>query len=317
MRENRSSAGFVHPALIYESEYDFLDAMLPFVQGGLAQGEPVLVAVSRLNLEALRGALGDRAADVELHPAEEWYENPARTRTKFLGWAESKSNGRRARMVGEPPWPIGSAAAVREWARHEAVTNEAFARFPVTFVCPYDARSLPDSILEHAECTHPQILHADGLATSESFTRPPDYCRSLDAAVSERYEPPLAERGFSARELAAVRRLVASEALRAGLDPKRTADLVLAANELAANAVSHGDEPATIRIWLEPRELVCEVSDGGAGISDPLAGQLQPDPSSPRGLGLWLARMTSDALEIHSGAAGSSVEVHALIDRLR
>ena len=44
------------------------------------------------------------------------------------------------------------------------------------------------------------------------------------------------------------------------------------------------------------------MSDSGAGIEDPLAGQLIPPLEGIGGRGIWLARMLSDAVEIRSGA---------------
>jgi anti-sigma regulatory factor (Ser/Thr protein kinase) len=56
--------------------------------------------------------------------------------------------------------------------------------------------------------------------------------------------------------------------------------------------------------------MVCEVSDTGAGLRDPLAGHLPAGRSTARGRGLWLARQLCDLLEVHSDPAGTTVRLH-------
>ena len=50
--------GFVHQALIYDSDQEFMEVVLPFVGEGLSSGEPTLVAVQGRHVQNLRAALG-------------------------------------------------------------------------------------------------------------------------------------------------------------------------------------------------------------------------------------------------------------------
>jgi hypothetical protein len=61
--------------------------------------------------------------------------------------------------------------------------------------------------------------------------------------------------------------------------------------------------------------MMCEVSDTGAGLLDPLAGHLPPDPFAARGRGLWLARQFSDLVELHSDPAGTTVRLYLIPPR--
>ena len=83
-------AGFVHSALIYRSDDAFLEVALPFVERGIAGGEPVLVAVQGTNLEQLRAELGGEPEGVTLLSVDEWYETSARTRDKVARWIEER-----------------------------------------------------------------------------------------------------------------------------------------------------------------------------------------------------------------------------------
>jgi anti-sigma regulatory factor (Ser/Thr protein kinase) len=308
-----SPEGFVHQALIYGSEQELVDTALRYVKDGVGAGEPVLIRVRAANAKALREALGSDSQAVDLLPAEGWYETPIRTRRRLLAWAGEQSKGHRVRLLVEPLWPLDSAAGIREWARHEAILNVAFAGSPATFVCPYDAGSLPASIIEHATSTHPEIRGAGGVAGSERFVDPRAYCRRLDRDVSPHSGSPTAELRFGLRELEWVRGLVRRTARRAGLTEMAVYDLVAAVNEIATNALVHGKEPASMRVWDRAGELVFEVSDSGAGFSDPLAGQFKPDLSREGGLGMWIARSLVDAIEVRPGRSGTVVGIHASV----
>jgi anti-sigma regulatory factor (Ser/Thr protein kinase) len=302
--------GLVHSALIYGSDDEFTEVALPFVEGGVAAGEPTLVAVQDRNIKILRAALGGEPDGVTLLPAEEWYESSARSRDKFGRWARERAGAGRVRMMGESPRSVGNEAQIRDWARYESVINVAFAGLPVSFLCPYDARVLTPEILEHAHSTHPEIIGSDGPVASETYEDPLEFCGRLDSRVERPLGEPATVLDFNLADLHAVRQVVTSMVVASGLPGSRADELALAVNEIASNALVHGSPPATLRIWQEDGELICEVSDGGEGIKDVLAGQLTPPPDGIGGRGLWLARMLSDAVEIRNGK-GCTVSIHA------
>lgn len=301
---------FIHSALIYGSDDAFMDVGLPFVEQGIEAGEPTLVAVQASNIDNLRAALGGEPEGVTLLSVEEWYETSARTRDKFARWARERVGSGRVRLMGEPPWAVGNDAAVRDWARHESVINVAFEGMPASFICPYDARELPPTIVEHAHRTHPEIVGSNGSSASDAYEDPHEFCRRLDTRVERPEGEPSTVLSFNLADLRLVRRTVASAAVASGLSGSRADELALAVNEIASNAVVHGRPPATLRIWQGDGELICEVSDAGDGIKDVLAGQLTPPSEGIGGRGIWLTRMLCDAVEIRNGV-GCTVSMHA------
>jgi anti-sigma regulatory factor (Ser/Thr protein kinase) len=302
--------GFVHQALIYGSDQEFMDTAVPFVEDAALSREPVLVAVRERNLENLRGALGGSPPGVTLLSVEQWYETSARTREKFGRWVAEHASGGRVRVIGEPPWAVGHEAQVRDWARYESVLNIAFAEHPVTFICPYDGRALPPEIIRHAQSTHPELVDSGGVTRSDRYEDPHEFCRRLDSSVSHPAGEPEKELTFGLTDLPALRRTISSLAAEAGLPRARADELVLAVHEIATNAVVHGRSPATLRVWRANQELVFEVSDCGEGIKDVFAGQLTPAAAGLGGRGLWLTRLLSDAVEISNGT-GCTVAIHA------
>ncbi|SCG33998.1 Anti-sigma regulatory factor (Ser/Thr protein kinase) [Micromonospora halophytica] len=107
-----------------------------------------------------------------------------------------------------------------------------------------------------------------------------------------------------------LRHSVTSCAHAAGLDGQRLDDFVLAVNELITNAVRHGGGQGWLRLWWRSGELVCEVADHGRGISaQRLGDRSRPAADTAGGWGLWLARELSDAMEVETSAAGTTVRI--------
>jgi anti-sigma regulatory factor (Ser/Thr protein kinase) len=106
------------------------------------------------------------------------------------------------------------------------------------------------------------------------------------------------------------RELVRSAAGEAALPPDRVAEAVLAAHEVAMNALTHGLGHGAVRVWTASGELVCEVEDHGPGLSDPLVGSERPDTRRSHGRGLWIARQLCDRVEIESSPGSTLVRLH-------
>src|SRR6266545_5103781 len=62
----RVNGAFVHEALLYGGAEEYLAGTLPFLRGGLAAGEPLLVAVPGPNLELIRNSLRSEEHTSEL-----------------------------------------------------------------------------------------------------------------------------------------------------------------------------------------------------------------------------------------------------------
>lgn len=126
--------------------------------------------------------------------------------------------------------------------------------------------------------------------------------------------PPPGDAGslrFGVAELSEVRRTVVAAAREAGCDGLAVADLVTAANELAANSIMHGGGSGTLRVWREGSTLLVEVEDRGR-IEEQWAGRVPPGLKQEGGRGLWIANQLCDRVEICSGEGGTRVRLHFL-----
>ena len=118
-----------------------------------------------------------------------------------------------------------------------------------------------------------------------------------------------AELSFTIDNLSAVRKFIGVHARKAGLGGVRTAELVLAVNELATNSIRYAGGYGHVRTWAEDDMVVCEVGDNGS-ISLPLTGRVQATPGQPGGRGLWIVNQVCDLVQIRSLPTGTSVRVH-------
>jgi anti-sigma regulatory factor (Ser/Thr protein kinase) len=109
--------------------------------------------------------------------------------------------------------------------------------------------------------------------------------------------------------LGEVRRTVRALANEADLPRARVEELVLAVTELAGNTVRHAGGGGRLALWITPDGVVCDVTDQGGGVRDPLAGFVPPKPSASAGMGLWIARQLSDSFSIGSDEEGTTVRI--------
>jgi serine/threonine-protein kinase RsbW len=113
---------------------------------------------------------------------------------------------------------------------------------------------------------------------------------------------------FGLPGLPGARDFAAAFASRHGMREDRVGDLLLAVNEVATNAVTHGDGKATMRIWFCDDHLVVQVYDPGSWQLDgALPGGTPPEPHATSGMGLWVARRLSSTIEFTTGGSGTTV----------
>jgi anti-sigma regulatory factor (Ser/Thr protein kinase) len=193
----------------------------------------------------------------------------------------------------------------REWAAYEAILNRAFSEHPAWIVCPYNARALPDEIIETAWHTHSRVL-SGGWRSSTRYDDPELVVRSFateSPALPELREVPPGDGPGAFRDCLA-RELIANE-----VPEERARDLLIAGNEVVVNTWLHASGPTVLRLGWVGERFVCEIGDRGSGFDDPLAGYIAPEPEDLRGAGLWLARQLTWRLELLSSDVGLTVRL--------
>jgi anti-sigma regulatory factor (Ser/Thr protein kinase) len=311
-RAHGAVAEFRHEALVYDGLADFVGGTAAFIRDGLERDDVILVVVTGDKVRALRDALDGDAGDVAFADMAHVGHNPARIIPAwydFLG--RQPEVGRGVRGVGEPIWAGRGPAELVECQRHESLLNAAFdGGRPWWLLCPYDAGALPRDVLDEAARSHRHVLAEGAHQPSPAYAG----VGVWDPAHHPLPEPPTdaTETAFDATTLEHVRHVVVDEAARASLDPARTDDLALAAQELATNTVRHGGGRGAVVVWHEPTRVYCEIRDHGF-IRDPLAGRRIPTTEQEGGRGLWIVNQLCDLVQVRTGPSGTVVRLHMAV----
>ncbi|MEU7899658.1 ATP-binding protein [Nonomuraea sp. NPDC049152] len=126
--------------------------------------------------------------------------------------------------------------------------------------------------------------------------------------MDEQADVPAREVVFRLSDLPEVREFAAGHARAAGLPDEEVSDLLVAVNEVATNAVTHGVAgKARLRVWSEPDAVVVEVHDDGRWELQGDPGNTPPPPDATSGMGLWVARRLAQWIGFRTGREGSTV----------
>ena len=298
-----SEVGLRHDAFVYDSDHDYVARSVAFLKGGLAAGERCIVANTRPRLADMRDALGSDADQVAFVDVSHVYTRPAKAVATYYGaFLTHLRLAPAVRAVAD--LQFGPALdGWEEWEGYEAVTNLAYRHLPVWVICTYNANALPDAVVNAAWRTHPQVTGGDGEA-HDRFEDP----RALLRRVTPDAEPLPELRSFpGTADLERFRERLARELAREQLPEAKALDMLVAATEVAANAIGHGGGIEEVRAGRAEGRFVCEVIDRGVGFDDPAAGYLVPREGTGRGL--WIARQLTWRLEFFQSPQGFTVRV--------
>jgi anti-sigma regulatory factor (Ser/Thr protein kinase) len=300
---------FEHDALIYGTDESLMDTLVPWLREGLERGDGALVATTAPHIEQFRDSLGSDQGSVSFFSADDWYVQPAQT---IAAWQrllfEAAATGvDHTRIVGEVRF--GATPDLQtSWTRYESALNAIFEHAPAWIVCPYDERALPPDVIDQAWRTHPTMWNSTRRHRSDRYEVPARLLREIVEPGREVTGPPSLELPID-DQLGDLRESVRALAAEADLPRARVEELVLAVTELAGNTVRHAGGGGRLALWMTPEGIVCEVTDRGGGVRDPLAGLVPPKPSASAGMGLWIARQLSDSFAIGTDDDGTTVRI--------
>lgn len=305
--------GFVHSALIYHSQQEYLDRVARFVSDGLAMDEAVLVAVPPDELGLLHDMLypyGGLPDELRLADITEVARNPSRFMA-MEGFFVDEYADRRVRIVSQLAWPGRTEQEYVACLEHEALVNDALEGYQVSSLCLYDADRLGGDVLADVRATHPALWKCGALHRS------PDYAPD---DVLHRCNRPLAANPGAvtymvrkSEDLRPARSFALDYAGWVGLSQDGIEDLQLVATELATNSLMYSGGACRLAFWRDDEHLVCEARDAGR-FDDPLVGRLYPGPCGPASRGLYLVNAISDLVRTHTTATGTTIQAYLRFD---
>ncbi|MFK3979079.1 anti-sigma factor RsbA family regulatory protein [Micromonospora sp. NPDC050397] len=293
--------GYLHEAVYYDSDEELLAVVVPFLLGGVAAGEPTLVALGERNAALVRRHLPDRTAVTYL-AGDGVYARPAaaiRSYRRLLA-DHVRAGAGQIRIIGEVP-PAALGATWDWWARYESAINHAYDDFPLWSMCAYDRRVTPAPVLRDVARTHPRVATPDGNhPTSAEYVDPATFLGEFRPVPADPVQ-----RGTPVVELTDPTPAQARHAVRyadRGVLPREEVDdLSVAVSETVTNALRYGRPPVRVRFWAGVDRIVVTVSDGGSGPQDPYAGLLPTAEAARGGRGLWLVHQLCNHVVFERG----------------
>jgi transcriptional regulator with XRE-family HTH domain len=159
-----------HRLLTYGSDEEYLAAAIPFLAEGMERSERLLAVATEDQIDLLRDSLADGADGVEFADSTEWYRSPDTAMGSYRSFVDQKleEGASWIRIVAEIAPSSRSDAAFSAWTRYESFVNVAFASAPTSFLCSYDDRWWPETVVADARRTHPELAQgADSTANPE------------------------------------------------------------------------------------------------------------------------------------------------------
>jgi anti-sigma regulatory factor (Ser/Thr protein kinase) len=297
-------AAFRHSALVYESQEEYLAGALPFLREGIEAGDGAIVAHTKPGLAMMREALGPDAAQATFVDVSSAYTRPARTLAAYHKvYVEVLRKTTRVRAVADVQF--GHDPAEWDlWTGYEAVFNRSFSHLPTWVICSYNANGTPDPIIEGVWHTHPEVVAEETLNTSDQYEDPDELLRRITPVPAPL--PELRSIPFG-RDVVEFRERLARELLAEEVSDAKALDMLLAATEIATNAIEHGGGVEEVRVGRAEGRFACEIVDHGKGFDDPAAGYLAPRKEV--GAGLWVARQLTWRIEFFRSARGFTTRI--------
>jgi anti-sigma regulatory factor (Ser/Thr protein kinase) len=292
--------GNFHEAGFYRSDAESRALIMPFIEGGLAAGEPVVCGYDTRKVRLIRSWLHDPSA-VTFLVDKSLYATPAAAIENYRQLFEMHVAGgaTQIRIAGDVPH-AGNGGDFHGWDRYESAVNAVWEDYPVWSRCLYDAATVPDDVRDVVERTHPRLVtpsrgttaserYQDG-SSFQALTPEPDLLESTPPFV-HLIDPSPAQARQRLVEIASGR-----------IAPATLEDLLIGLSEAIGNADQHGCPPTTVTIWADPHRVAIHIHDHGPGPADPLAGLVPvADPAAGSGLGLWLThQLDIDVAHIRS-----------------
>lgn len=305
---------FVHSALLYHSQHEYLESVQRFVREAMVLDEPVLVAVPTDRLALLGSRLrGGATAELQMIDIAEAARNPSRLLALQNAFV-ARHRGRRVHIVSQLVWPGRTVDECLACMQHEALVNAALENDSVTALCLYDAERMEEEVLADARATHPLLWKCG------SPQRSADYAPA--EVLARRNRPLPLHPGavtYLVREstdLRPARSFAVDYAGWVGLSQEGLTDLQLIATELATNSLQYADGGCQLAFWRHDEHLVCEARDGGE-LGDQMAGRHIPGGSGTASRGLFLVNAMADLVRTHTSASGITIQAYLRLDPMR
>lgn len=301
-----------HTVGVCESLDELAQVCVAFCDTGIRTGQPVIAALRPQHAEAVRAQLAQPAA-VCFVDHHQRYQHPPGALQGLRDLADRYDDHAATlpvRFVGEPS-PLDGLHE-DGWLRYEAAINDLLEGHLLQVLCVDERQAISPETEAELRRTHPALVERGIPQPSPDYQDPATFVATRRRAITDPLEHHPPDAALCDPSAAKARQAVEGVAHRAGLGSPIRDDLLVAASEVHANAISHGQRPVTVNGWAAAGRVVVAVHDHGDGPTGPMPG-LQPSPhdDSRNGLGLWLAHQLCPEITMARTDEGFGVRLAA------
>lgn len=302
------AVGFAHVGVLYASDEQLRDLLSPYLAEALRHREHLLVVISEPAERVLRDALGEAADRVQWGGSGLSDNRLGRMFATFGDYlAQWRGAGVPTRVIGELGSDL-SPERLGQYLRYMSMACEIYGAYGYPMLFLWDERRYSPEVLAHVRAVHPRLLGGGGMIINAEYREPIDYLTANTApAPAAPVDLDLDVRLDSADGLAELRRRLRSWGTTTELSDGDTDDIIIAVDEIATNALEHGQPPARIRGWSTADAVFVRVDDHGRTGIPATTGYVRPPTDARRGRGIWMARHLADVLTTHNGPSGTTV----------
>jgi anti-sigma regulatory factor (Ser/Thr protein kinase) len=300
--------GFAHVGVLYSSDEQLRDLLSPHLAEAVRRREHVLVVISEAAERVLRDALGEGAGRIQWGGSGLAHNRLGRMFASFGDYLDQRYRaGLPTRMIGEPGSDI-SPDRLSQYLRYVSMAYQIYGAYGYPMLFLWDERRYSPEVLAHVRAVHPRLLGGDGMTINTESREPIDYLTAnATSAPAAPVDLDLDVHLESADGLAELRRRLRSWGASTELSDGDTDDIVIAVDEIATNALEHGQPPARVRGWSTADALFVRIDDHGHNGIPATTGYIRPPTNARRGRGIWMARHLADVLTTHNGPSGTTV----------
>ena len=177
-----------HLCLIYESQEDQFDAIIPFITLGLARKEQCVYIVDDNTARAISDKLRAEGIDVDAAvksgalaittKQETYLRNGYFDPDQMIGFLERATDSAKQagfsalRVSGEMTWALGGDPGVEKLMEYEAKLNNFFPQKDALAICQYNRNRFSPEVIINVIRTHPLVIYG-GLVCRNFYYVPP------------------------------------------------------------------------------------------------------------------------------------------------
>jgi anti-sigma regulatory factor (Ser/Thr protein kinase) len=302
------TTGFAHVGVLYSSDDQLRDLLSPYLADALRRREHLLVVISAAAERVLRDVLGEAADRIQWGGTGLAYNRLGRMFASFGDYLDQRYRaGLPTRVIGEPSSDF-SPDRLSQYLRYVSMACEIYGAYGYPMLFLWDERRYSPEVLAHVRAVHPRLLGGAGMTINTEYREPIDYLTAnATSAPAAPVDLDLDVHLESADGLAELRRRLRSWGATTELSDGYTDDIVIAVDEIATNALEHGQPPARVRGWSTADAVFVRVDDHGRTGIPATTGYVRPPTDARRGRGIWMARHLADVLTTHNSPSGTTV----------